>query len=393
MIPLSLPEPEAHALEHSARLTETIRLAIAEAGGAIPFSRYMELALYAPGLGYYSAGATKFGAAGDFVTAPELGPLFARSVARAIATLLAQLESPADVLELGGGSGAFAADAMLALDALGRTPRRYRILEPSADLRDRQRDNLAERLPTSLFLRVDWLDRLPDEPWQGVLFANEVLDALPTTRFVIGEEELMEEYVSFGADGALQRRDFPADAMLLQAVRRIERSLGRALLPGYRSETLVQLPWWLQAVTEQMQRGACLFVDYGYPRTEFYLPERSDGTLVCHYRHRAHYEPLWYPGLSDITAFVDFTAVAEAADGAGLQLAGFSSQASFLLGNGLLDELALQQADASAAARASEESRRLLLPGEMGDRFNVIGLQRGIDASPLFAEGDRSGRL
>jgi SAM-dependent MidA family methyltransferase len=395
MIPLSLPEPDADALAHSERLRKAIVDEVRASGGAIPFSRYMELALYAPGLGYYSAGATKFGAAGDFVTAPELGPLFARSVASAIARVLAECGERGEVLELGGGSGAFAADALLALAARDALPARYRILEPSADLRQRQQAHLRERLGPALLTRVEWLDGLPEATWCGVLFANEVLDALPTTRFCVGTEELLEESVGVDADDALIRLDRPADMLLLQAVKRIERALGQPLPIGYRSELLVQLPWWLQAVGGSLQQGLMLFLDYGYPRAEFYLPQRSDGTLVCHYRHRAHGEPLWYPGLSDITAFVDFTAVAEAGLGAGFELAGFSSQAGFLLGCGLLDQLAEVQAsgDAVTAARAVEQVRRLLMPGEMGERFKAIGLQRGVDAASLFVEADQRHRL
>jgi len=397
VIRLDLPAPDAIASAHSERLREAISAEIRNSGGCIPFSRYMELALYAPGLGYYSAGATKFGAAGDFVTAPELGPLFARSVANAFARTLADLQGEADIVELGGGSGAFALDALLAMQRLDVLPARYRILEPSADLRQRQQERLSAQLPANLLARVQWLNGLPEQPWRGVLFANEVLDALPTTRFAVGEEELQEEHVGLDAEGALVRLDRPADAMLLRAVNHIERALGRRLPIGYRSEVLVQLPWWLQAVTHAMEQGLVLFLDYGYPRSEFYLPERGDGTLICHYRHRAHAEPLWLPGLSDITAFVDFSAVAEAGTAAGFELAGFAPQAGFLLGCDLLQQLQSCQADtaqdASAATRVTEQARRLLLPGEMGERFKAIGLQRRIDMSSLFAEADRRGRL
>ncbi len=393
MIPLSLPAPDADALAHSQALHAAIVSEIRAVGGAIPFSRYMELALYAPGLGYYSAGATKFGAAGDFVTAPELGPLFARSLANAFAMTLSALGGQGDVLELGGGSGVFAADALLALHAIESLPTRYRILEPSADLRERQRAHLNERLPQNVTARVEWLDALPQQPWRGVLFANEVLDALPATRFCVGEEELQEEHVALDADGRLLRVDHPADAMLLRAVLHIEQRLGSRLPTGYRSEVLVQLPWWIQAVSAELEQGVMLFLDYGYPRAEFYLPERSDGTLICHYRHRAHQEPLWLPGLSDITSFVDFSAVAEAGVGAGFELAGFAPQAGFLLGCGLLDQLAVMQSAPMDAMRAAEQARKLLLPGEMGERFKAIGFQRGVDVSAMFSEADRRSRL
>lgn len=402
MILVDLPAPDADAARHSDALKQAIAAEIRRSGGCIPFSRYMELALYAPGLGYYSAGATKFGAAGDFVTAPELGSLFAESVANGFARALASLGGHADIVELGGGSGAFALDTLIALQRMDALPTRYRILEPSADLRQRQQQQLSAQLPVELMARVEWLDGLPEQPWRGVLFANEVLDALPTTRFVVGEEELQEEHVGLDASGTLIRVDRPADALLLRAVNHIERALGRRLPIGYRSEVLVQLPWWLQAVTAGLEQGLVLFLDYGYPRSELYLPERVDGTLICHYRHRAHAEPLWMPGLSDITAFVDFSAVAEAGKAAGFELAGFASQAGFLLGCGLLAQLERQQSEltqtdaahfSSAAARATEQARRLLLPGEMGERFKAIGLQRGIDVSALFVEADRRGRL
>lgn len=392
MIRLDLPQPDADALAHSQRLRARIVDEIAAHGGAIPFSRYMELALYAPGLGYYSAGATKFGAAGDFITAPELGPLFARALARGLAPVLAQIEG-GEVLELGGGSGAFAADALTALAELGATPTRYALLEPSADLRQRQRQHLQARLPAELFARVAWLDGLPEADWDGVLFANEVLDALPITRFVIGEEELGEEHVALDDAGRFIRVDRPADALLVQTVRGIEQALGRRLPPGYRSEALVQLPWWLQAVAASLRRGLMLLVDYGYPREEFYLPERSDGTLVCYYRHRMLDDPFWMPGLTDITAFVDFSAVAQAGEQAGFELAGFASQAGLLLACGVLDAMPAEPGDPRAMLALAEQTRRLLLPGEMGERFKAIGLQRGVDASGLFAEGDQRHRL
>ena len=393
MIPLPLPEPGADALAHSDRLLAAIRHEIVASGGAIAFSRFMELALYAPGLGYYSAGATKFGAAGDFITAPELGPLFGRCLGSALAPVLAELGAGADLLELGGGSGAFAAALLPRLAELGALPARYRLLEPSADLRQRQRARLAEELPAALFERVDWLDALPDAPWRGVLFANEVLDALPATRFCLRGGEVMEEHVGLDDGGRLRRLDRPADALLTAAVRHLERQLGREFADGYRSEVLVQLPYWMQAVGGALETGLMLFVDYGYPRAEYYLPQRTDGTLVCHYRHRAHDDPFFLPGLQDITAFVDFTAVAEAGHAAGFELAGYSSQAMFLLGNGL--EQALQEGadDALSMHRRAEQARRLVLPGEMGDRFKAIGLQRGIIAGAMFAMGDLGMRL
>ncbi len=392
MIPMELPAPEPEALAHSERLRALIVAEICEQGGFIPFSRYMELALYAPGLGYYSAGATKFGAAGDFITSPELGPLFGRCLGNAAAPLFAALDAP-DWVELGGGSGALAEVLLHHWQAIGALPRRYRILEPSADLRQRQAERLRTRLDPALFQRVEWLDGPPAEPWSGALFANEVLDALPTTRFHIGADGVEEEGVALDPDGSFQVATRPADGMLLQAVANIQARLDAPLPPGYRSEVLVQLPWWLRAVAGPLQTGLMLFADYGYPRREYYLAQRHEGTLICHYRHRAHSQPFHLPGLTDLSAFVDFTAVAEAGAAAGFELAGYCSQASFLLGNGLEQELAAPAADERAQRQRNDEARRLVLPGEMGERFKFIGLQRGIDAENLFALGDLSGRL
>ena len=388
-----LPEPDAAARVHSARLQSLIRSAIADAGGAIPFSRYMELALYAPGLGYYSAGATKFGAAGDFVTAPELGDQFATGVAETLRAVQQALGEPGDVLELGGGSGAFARDALRALAAADALPARYRILEPSADLRARQQACIAGSLPPAVAARVTWLDGLPEDDWRGVLVANAVLDALPATRFAIAQGEVMEEHVVLGEGLGFATTLRPADALVACAVRHLERSLGDPLPEGYRSEVLPQLPYWLQAVTGSLRAGLVLFVDYGYPRAEYYLPERRDGTLVCHYRHRAHADPFHLPGLQDLTAFVDFTAVAEAGLHAGFELAGYCPQAAFLLASGLQERLHDPALDAVEQHRRTLEAKRLLLPGEMGERFQVMALQRGIDLSARFDAIDRSHRL
>ncbi|TNJ35752.1 class I SAM-dependent methyltransferase [Arenimonas terrae] len=392
---LQAPAPDADALAHSQRLLALIRAQIAAGGGAIPFSRYMELALYAPGLGYYSAGALKFGAEGDFVTSPELGPTFAECVAHCAVQVIAQLGGDADFFEIGGGSGAFAEAALRQMQAYGAVPARYRILEPSADLRERQRARLSAALPADLFARVEWLNGPPETPWRGMLFANEVLDALPTPRFVLHDGEVYEEYVALAADGALIRVDQPADALLRAAVRHIEHDVGAPFAEGYRSEVLPQLPYWIQAVGGLLQDGAMLFVDYGYPRREFYLPERSDGTLVCHHRHTAHGDPFHLPGLQDITAFVDFTAVAEAGINAGFDLAGYCAQASFLVNNGLPERLAAIEeiGDGVERHRRHNEVKRLTLPGEMGERFQAIGFQRGVDIRPAFARGDLSRRL
>ena len=391
----SLPAPEADAREHSDRLRAFIAEHIRAAGGAIAFARYMELALYAPGLGYYSAGARKFGAEGDFVTSPELGPTFAECVAHATAPLFAQLDEERWFFELGGGSGAFAEAALKRFAALDALPDRYVLLEPSADLRERQQERLHAMLPADLFARCQWLDGPPEREWRGVLFANEVLDALPTSRFLMRGGEVYEEFVALDPQGAFLRVEQPADALLHSAVRHVEHDVGAPFPEGYRSEILPQLPYWIQAVGGLLREGAMLFVDYGYPRREFYLPERSDGTLVCHYRHRAHGDPFLLPGLQDITSFVDFTALTEAGIHAGFDFSGYCAQASFLIGNGLTQRLEDIESigDEVERYRRHQEVKKLTLPGEMGERFQAMGFQRGVDFRPAFALGDLSRRL
>ena len=384
------------ALAHSERLAELIRDQIASNGGALPFWRFMELALYAPGLGYYSAGATKLGPAGDFVTAPELGSLFAECVVEALAPTLRSLGADAMFVEVGGGSGAFAEAALLRLDALHALPAAYAILEPSADLRQRQRERLRERLAPEVFQRVRWLQSPIQERWNGVLFANEVIDALPTSRFAIRDGEVFEEHVALDPDGAFTRVDRPADALLAASVRHVERQCGASFRDGYRSEVLPQLPYWLQAVIGGLDAGAVLLVDYGYPRREYYDPRREDGTLRAFHRHRLVDDVFARVGLQDVTVSVDFTALAEAGTGAGFEFAGYCAQASFLIGNGLEARLAAQEADASdEAARYAlrQEAKQLTLPGEMGERFQAIGFARRTSLAHAFVAGDLSHRL
>jgi SAM-dependent MidA family methyltransferase len=397
-MPSRLPEPDADERAHSDRLLQLLREQIVS-HGPLPFSQYMERCLYAPGLGYYSAGKTKFGAAGDFVTAPELGELFARCVINAVQPVLAVLGDDADFLELGGGSGAFAEAALKALAAGGTLPRQYLILEPSADLRERQRERLRANLPAELNTRVQWLDRPPEPDWRGVLFANEVIDALPATRFSLRDGEVFEEYVMLDGEGRLLRTDRPADALVAAAVRHVERDLGSEFADSYRSEILPQLPYWIQAVAGSLVAGLMLFIDYGYVRREFYLPERDDGTLMAHYRHHAHNDPLYLPGLNDLTASVDFTALAEAGNSAGFGVAAYLPQAQFLIGAGLQDIFESEQAKIAndhGRYRLAQEVKRLMLPDQMGERFQAMLLARGLDVLPLPAEllaADQGARL
>ena len=390
-----LPPPDTEALQHSDELAARLRATIMQEGGSIPFSRFMELALYAPGYGYYSAGSTKFGAAGDFVTAPEQGRLFAATVSNVLADALRQLGPQARVLELGGGSGVFAEVALKRLLALDALPDRYAILEPSGDLRERQREHLQRALTPTVFELVEWLDGPFDDEWNGVLFANEVIDALPTPRFTLRDGEVMEEHVALDGDGRFVRSDRPADPLMAAAVRHVERYLETLFAEGYRSELLPQLPYWIQAVAGGLRSGAMLFVDYGYSRREYYQHDRSDGTVRAFYRHRMHGDVLRWPGLQDLTASVDFTALAEAGTGAGFDLAGYCSQASFLLGNGL--DLLLAEAESRSdevgQLRLRQEVKRLTMPEHMGERFQAMAFSRDIELGQAFLLGDLTWRL
>ena len=392
----TLPPPDVDAQSHSAHLREVIQEQVLAAGGHLPFWKFMELALYAPGLGYYSAGARKFGPGGDFTTAPERSPLFPACVADALTPVLQQLGPDAVFMEIGGGSGAFAETCLAKLLANDALPARYAILEPSADLRERQRERLQARLPPLLFELVEWLDGPIQEPWSGVLFANEVIDALPTPRFTIRDGEVFEEHVALDGEGRFLRTDRPAEPMLAAAVRHVERQLPEPFAEGYRSEVLAQLPYWIQAVMGAMRDGAMLFVDYGYARGEYYQPQRRDGTLRAFRQHHVTDDVFAWPGLQDITASVDFTALAEAGTAAGFDFAGYCSQASFLIGNRLQENLALAEsraADDVARHALRSQVKHLTLPSEMGERFQAIGFHRGVELGAAFLVGDLSHRL
>lgn len=363
---VALPRPSDEALQVSAALADEIGREIDLAGGWLDFSRYMELALYAPGLGYYSAGSAKLGPAGDFVTAPELSAVLGSALATTIDAELAPLGA-GTVLELGAGSGALAAQLLDALAKLGREVR-YEILETSADLRERQRRALAR-----FGDRVRWLDRVPETPFAGVVIANEVLDALPVARFVKSRGEALALGVVRNAAGFRwgEGRTAPAVAA---AVGALEQKLGRALPDGYCSEVCLALPAWMHTLTASLERGALLFVDYGLVRTDYYHEQRASGTLICHYRHRAHDDPFVYPGLQDITAWVDFSACADAAGAAGLDVAGFTTQGQYL--SSALMALSSDLAHTLASPREQAALKTLMLPGEMGERFKLMLLRK-----------------
>ncbi len=377
----AIPQPAADALALSNRLEARIREDIAAAGGWISFAHYMELALYAPGLGYYSAGSHKLGATGDFITAPELSPLFGRVLARQIAPLISA--GIDDIIELGAGSGALAVALLEELAAIDRLPRQYRILEVSADLRERQQARIAAALP-ALQPRVQWLDR-PPERINAIVIGNEVLDALPVHRIRIVDGRAQELGVSLDGNGRFVwacRPAFPALAAAAQA-----------LPEAYETEIGLAAQALVADLAQRLESGLLLFFDYGFPAHEFFHPQRDRGTLMCHYRHHAHDDPFLWPGLQDITAHVDFSAIARAAPR--LELLGYASQAQFLVNGGITDLLAAVPAsDVKRYAPLAAQAQKLMSPAEMGELFKVIALGRNLHA-PLqaFRRGDRSHTL
>jgi SAM-dependent MidA family methyltransferase len=387
----ALPTPSAAELELSAGLARLVQQEIKAAGGSIPFSRFMELCLYAPGLGYYSAGQRKFGAGGDFVTAPEISPVFGRCLARSCGEVL-ESQGGGDILEFGAGSGQLAVDLLGELEVMHCLPANYFILERSAELRERQQQTVREQLP-HLFEVLKWIDTLPAPGFRGVMLANEVLDAMSVERFQWNGNAAELFHVCSEDDGfCWQLQGVRSDAATAAVNADLE---GCKLDAGYISEVNTSLAPWLQSIAERLQQGLILLIDYGYPKHEYFHPQHSNGTLMCHYRHHAHDDPLLWPGLQDITAHVNFTAVAEAAVAADLEVAGYTTQVYFLLDCGLEDFL--QQAGPATSVdylKAAQQAKTLILPGEMGERFKCIGLTRGMDTPvPGFRLQDQRERL
>jgi len=398
--PEVLPEPNDEAKGRSQVLSEQIKNLCQTRGGdqrgTILFSEYMQHALYAPGLGYYSGGLQKFGAAGDFITAPEVSPLFSQCIAKQVSDVLKHYKSP-KLLEFGAGSGTMAVELLMELERLDALPDQYLIMELSSELKQRQQETIKNKAP-HLLERVAWLETLPEELFDGAVIANEVLDAMPVECFRIFDGCV--EVLGIGVENeALVPRYTKADELTTNKVRTIEERLkeGRKdpMPDGYCSEYNPSIKPWLDSIYRVLNRGLVLLIDYGYPVSEYYHEERKTGTLMCHYQHRAHPDPLWYPGLQDITAFVDFTDVAYSAAEAGFDISGYTTQAAFLMASGL-DELHRLQVtdDPKQQIILAQQIKTLTLPSEMGERFKVMGLTKNFD-EPLrgFALQDYRSRL
>jgi len=370
-----LPDPSAEELAVSAELGDRIRQAIDNSSGHIGFDEYMRMALYEPGFGYYVGGAEKFGAGGDFITAPEVSPLFGRCIARQCREILAR--TGGSVVEFGAGSGVLAASVLNALGASGSLPERYAIFELSPELRERQGRTI-ERLAGAFADTVEWIDRPPEAPLDGVVLANEILDSFPVKIFKSIAGRVYERRVAL--DGRRFRwMDIPADPVLDDRVRGLVAPEIVEQDTEYISEINIGTEPWISDLAVAMNNAVALIVDYGFPRAEYYHPQRTSGTLICHFRHSTHNDPFWCPGIQDITASVDFTWVAEAASACSLQVLGFAEQASFLLSNGLLDDAQQRgsSSDEVERQRVAYETKMLTLPTEMGSRFKVMALGKG----------------
>ena len=380
-----LPQPDEADRARSSELVARLAQRICAAGGWLRFDEFMQAALYEPGLGYYDAPGSKFGVQGDFTTAPEISPLFARAIARQLAPAFADSPGglPERILEFGAGSGALAGELIAELQRLGHSRLRYEILEISSDLRARQQERLSG-------LPVRWLTQLPEE-FEGVIIANEVLDVLPVRLFQRAAAGVLERGVVVEENSLrLANREAPAD--LVQAVQEIEEIAG-TMPDGYGSEWCPLAGAWIHALGASLKRGYALLIDYGFPRREYYHPQRAMGTLMCHYRQHAHAEPLWMPGCNDITAHVDFSACARTAQEAGLETLGYTSQAHFLLNCGILD-LLMESSHGQVDPAQAGALQRLVSEAEMGELVKVLALGRGADLPmPGFVRGDRSHRL
>jgi SAM-dependent MidA family methyltransferase len=385
-----LPSPDAASEAHSKRVSQHLQSLIDAAEEGIPFSRFMHEALYAPGLGYYAAGARKFGPAGDFTTAPEISSLFGAVLGRQIAAILE--DAGGSMLEFGAGTGALAVQLLRKLAELDALPDRYIILEVSPDLVERQQALIASELPELAEL-VCWIDSLPDD-FRGVVVANEVADAIPVERFRIDGGRVMRAHV-VGQNGRFDWQFAPAPDDMQAAVRRIEADTGQSLPDGYCSELAPGREAWVRDIAERLAHGTLVLIDYGVSRREYYAPDRNDGWLQCHFRQHVHGNPLILAGIQDITAWVDFTAIASTAVAAGLSVNGYASQGPFLLSGGLDYEFAdFTTLSETRQAALSGQAKLLTMPGEMGENFKLIALTRGaVGPLPAFRDTDRAHAL
>lgn len=379
-----LPIPDTDAVIHSQKLIDFIQQKMIAAQGTLTFAEFMQHALYALNLGYYSAGLRKFGKGGDFVTAPEISPLFAQCLARQCQQILSQLESGV-IVEFGAGSGKLAANLLQNLAQLACLPTQYIIIEISAELQQRQQTTLQAQLLPDLYHRIQWISTLPTTPLNAIVIANEVLDAMPIHRFRVSEQGIEEYCVSCENEQFVWQTHAVTAFDLQTAIENLQLPI------HYQSEINLFLPAWINSVANFLNQGVVLLIDYGFPRHEYYHPQRNDGTLMCHYQHYAHSNPLILVGLQDITAHVDFTAVAEAAIAADLQVAGFTQQANFLLGCGLMELLSHYDAENVVEyARITQQIKTLTLPSEMGELFKVMALTRQFDIPLIgFMHDDR----
>ena len=389
---LDLPHPGKDAAQHSQSVSSSIQQEITKQQGTIDFCTYMNLALYEPGLGYYSAGPIKLGQSGDFITAPDLSPVFSLCLTQQLYQILNEIDH-GTILEIGPGSGAMASEILQELERLDCLPEEYLLLERSADLRERQKEKINAEIP-HLSGIIRWLDQLPEEKFNGIIIANEVIDALPVHRFVLENHEIKELRVGYKNGNFTWNKTTPGNDLLGEI--EIELSNVKEVLPeGYTSEINIRLASWINTFSELLLKGVILLIDYGYTRQEYYHPQRTEGTLLCHYRHRVHSDPFFYPGLQDITSSVNFSKIAEAAVDAELDVCGFTTQAHFLIACGLEAIVArLSSENEIDQAKLSSQVRTLVMPVEMGERFKVIGLKKNFDTSLIgFQFIDHRARL
>lgn len=389
MLQSKLPQPTQEALQHSQRLQSYIVNKIHQSGGWIPFAHFMELALYAPGLGYYSASSTKFGYKGDFVTAPEISVLFGKTIARQAMQLFRQIDQ-ASILEFGAGSGKLALDLLTELEQLDQSPPQYLILEMSGELQQRQRELFVTHAP-HLLDRITWLNELPEQ-FSGLIIANEVLDAMPTHLIVWKKDDLFERGV-----GLDQQNFIWIDKPLISdELKTIANQLSTLIdrnepnFVSYLSEISLANRYFIRSLSKMLQSGLILLIDYGFGQREYYHPQRSMGTVMCHYRHYAHDDPFYLPGLQDITSHVDFSAITQVASCNNLQLLGYTNQAHFLINCGITELLSkVSVTDTAAYLPLSNQLQRLVSPAEMGELFKVIALGKHFDGTPIgFTKGN-----